>query len=89
MSIFKTISFVARSKKRIQILKLLSKEEKSQVEIMKTTDMYKSHTSRALKELTDKKLIACKNPSDRAFKFYKITSFGNKILKEVVKLTKN
>jgi predicted transcriptional regulator len=53
---------------------------------MKITKMYKSHTSRALKELVHKKLIICKNPSDRAFKFYKITSFGNKILNEVEKL---
>jgi predicted transcriptional regulator len=86
MSDFTIISFIARSKNKLKILKILSKEEKSQVEIMKITKMYKSHTSRALKELVHKKLIVCKNPSDRAFKFYKITSFGNKILNEVEKL---
>ena len=85
MSNPKTISFIARSKRRTEILKLLSKKEKSQSEIMKTTKMYKSHTSRTLKELLRKKLIICINPEDRAFRFYKITSSGKKTLEEVKK----
>ncbi len=80
------ISFVARSKRRMEILKLLSEGEKSQIKIMKTTKMYKAHTSRTIKELLDKKLIVCKNPEDRAFKFYRITSLGKKVLEEAKKL---
>jgi len=82
----KIISLIARSKRRLELLKILSEKSRSQPEIMKTTKMYKSHTSRTLKELLEKKLIVCKNPEDRAFKFYKITALGKKILKEVENL---
>lgn len=80
------ISFIARSKRRLEILGVLFEKEKSQPEIMKTTKMYKSHTSRIIKELLEKKLIICRNPGDRIFKFYKITSQGKKISKEVERI---
>ena len=80
------ISFIARSKRRLEVLKLLKEREMSQVELMKKTEMYKGHTSRTLKELSDKKLIICKNQEDRVFRFYKITALGKKILEEAKKL---
>ena len=58
----------------------------SQSEIMKKTGMYKAHTSRVLKELFNKKLIICRNPEDRTFKFYKITSLGKSVLESAKKL---
>ena len=58
----------------------------SQAEITKTTGMYKSHAARAIKELSERKLITCLNPKDRAFKFYKASSLGNKAIKEVEKV---
>ncbi len=82
------ISFVARSKRRIEVLKLLSKVQKiSQPEIMRHSKQYKSHNSRTLKELIDNKLISCINPEDRAFKFYKITKKGKEILKEAERIS--
>jgi predicted transcriptional regulator len=81
------ISFVARSKRRKEVLKLLSKVQKiSQPEIMRNSKQYKSHNSRTLKELTDKKLVTCINPTDRVFRFYKITNKGKQILREVDKI---
>jgi predicted transcriptional regulator len=81
------ISFVARSKRRREVLKLLLKVQKmSQPEIMRNSKQYKSHNSRTLKELIDNKIISCINPEDRAFKFYKITKKGKNILKEVEKI---
>ena len=82
------ISFIARSKRRLEILKLLSEKEKSQPEIMKMTKMYKSHTSRTIKELLEKKLIICRNSEDRVFRFYKITAQGKKIFREVERILK-
>jgi len=81
------IGFAARGKRRTEVLKLLSGGEKSQLEIMKTTNMYKTHTSRTLKELLERKLIVCRNPEDRSFKFYKITALGKKVLGEVNNIT--
>ena len=83
MSNPKVISFIARSKRRLEILKLLSEKEISQPEIIKITKMYKSHTSRTINELLKERLITCRNPEDRVFKFYKITALGKKILKEI------
>ena len=83
------ISFVASSKRRLEVLRILNRESKSQPEIMKLTGMYKAHTSRTLKELLSKKLILCRNPEDRMFKFYKITSLGKKTLGEAEKILKN
>ena len=77
------ISFVASSKRRLEILKILNEKSISQPEIMRLTNMYKAHTSRTLKELMEKKLIVCRNPEDRAFKFYKIMALGKRVLKEV------
>lgn len=80
------ISFVARSRKRRGILIMLCQKPMSQAEIRKSMSMYKSHVSRSLKELSEKKLIVCQNPKDRAFKFYKLTHLGAKAIKEVDKI---
>ncbi|MBI2580709.1 winged helix-turn-helix transcriptional regulator [Candidatus Woesearchaeota archaeon] len=82
------ISFIARGKKRREILAMLCQKPMSQPEIAKAAGMYKSHASRTLKELSQKKLIVCLNPKDRAFKFYKASSLGNKAVKEVDKVLK-
>ncbi|MFH1311478.1 MAG: hypothetical protein ABIH65_03675 [Nanoarchaeota archaeon] len=84
------ISFVARSKRRKETLKLLSKAIRlSQPEIMRELKQYKSHNSRTLGELSNKGLIICINPRDRAFKFYKITKKGREVLKEVQRIMKD
>lgn len=82
------ISYIARSKRRLEILNILKTNEKSQVEIMKLTKMYKAHTSRTLKELSEKELIHCINPEDRMFKFYKITKKGKEILNDIKRVNK-
>lgn len=82
------ISYIARSKRRLEILNILKTNEKSQVEIMKLTKMYKAHTSRTLKELSEKGLVNCINPEDRMFKFYKITKKGKLILEDIKRVNK-
>lgn len=86
MSIESDISFVARGIRRKQILFLLEEKKLSQPEIKKITGMYKEHASRALKELSERKLISCINPEDVEFKFYKITSLGRKVVEYLKKL---
>jgi predicted transcriptional regulator len=86
MSIESDISFVARGIRRKQILMLLKNSKLTQPEIKKITGMYKEHTSRALKELSERKLIICLNPEDVEFKFYKITPLGKKVLEYLEKI---
>ena len=80
------ISFIGRSKHRRDILEKLKDKSLSQTEIRNITGMYKSHTSRTLDELQAKKLIVCLNPKDRAFKFYKITRLGIKVINETQRI---
>ena len=80
------ISFVARSKRKRDILTKLNEKSLTQAELRKSTNMYKSHISRTLSELSKKKLISCLNPKDRAYKFYKITALGQKLIKEVKRI---
>lgn len=80
------ISFVAISKRRREVLSILQKKSISQHELRRITNMYKSHISRTLKELSEKNLILCINPNDKAFRFYKINSLGKRVLKEVERL---
>jgi len=82
------ISLVASSKRRFELLKILNKESKSQPELRRLTGMYKAHTSRTLKELLEKRLIICRNPKDRVFKFYKITALGQKVFVEAERVLK-
>ena len=81
------ISFVARSKRRTEILLALKERGMTQPEIRKRSNMYKSHVSRSVSELTNKKLIVCLNQKDREFKFYKITELGKKVITEVKRIT--
>lgn len=82
------ISFVLRAKNRRTVLLLLAKEKLIPSQIMKRTSMYESHISRTLKELLSKKLIVCENPNERRFRFYRITSLGKEVAKEVERILK-
>ena len=82
------LSFILRSKKRKEILDVLSKNKLTPAQIMKRTGMYESHVSRALKELLNRDMIECENPNERRFRFYKITNFGKEVLKETEKISK-
>ncbi|MFH1972382.1 MAG: winged helix-turn-helix domain-containing protein [archaeon] len=79
------VSFVLRAKNRKKVLFLLERESMYSGRIGKETGMYKSHTSRALRELEDKGLIKCKNPKDRAYRFYSLTPLGKNVLKGIKK----
>lgn len=74
------LSFTRRSKRRKEILKLLSNRSLTATDIEKTTGMYKSHVSRALSELKEQGLIECKNPNDRAFRYYKVSRKGKGVI---------
>jgi DNA-binding MarR family transcriptional regulator len=86
MSEASDLAFVLRAKNRVKILETLKGKQFISKQIEEETGMYKSHVGRTLKELLSKDLIVCVNPEDRNFKFYKLTTKGNKILKEINKI---
>lgn len=77
------VSFVLRGKNRVKVLHALKSGPLISAQIEKDTGMYKSHTSRALAELQEWKLVRCTNPDDRNFKFYELTTDGKATLEQV------
>lgn len=80
---YELISFILRARNRVEIIKQLKEGNKTATEISKATKMYKSHVSRALKDLMDEGLIECLNPNDREYKFYKLTRKCKNLFKEL------
>lgn len=81
---FDLISFVARSKKRVNLLKALS-EPKTPTQLAKTLNAHRSAISRDLLKLEKRELVKCLTPEEKVFRLYQISEKGKKILKEVEK----
>lgn len=73
------LAYVQRAKNRLQILKLLESKEKTQAQLHKESGMYRTHVCRTLLELEEK---------NRLYKMYKTTGIGNKILNEIIIMSK-
>jgi predicted transcriptional regulator len=86
MSKTSELAFVLRAKNRVKVLESLKGEQLISKQIEQSTGMYKSHVNRALKELLARGLVICSNPSDRSFKFYKLTQKGSRILNKTKKI---
>ena len=70
------ISLLARSKKRISVLKSLEKEDKIPSKISKDINDNSNHVSKYLKTLKDAELVECLNEDDKRYRFYSITDKG-------------
>lgn len=81
------VSFVRRSSQRRKILETLNKPI-TPSQIARETKMYITHVSRTLKELVDKGLVECLTPKERVEKYYKITTLGKDILKQLIQFEK-
>ena len=83
------VSFILRSPVRRRILEMLSSRSAlTPIMIAKELKLDKANVSRRITELAERKLIECKNPEDRKFRFYSITDRGKKLLKVVKDLEK-
>lgn len=74
------ISFLARSDKRVEILKSLSQGNKIPSVIGKEIGDSSHHVSKYLATLKEKELVVCLNENDKRFRFYKITPKGKHYL---------
>lgn len=70
------VSFLARSHKRVQILKSLSQSPKIPSIISKEIGDSSHHVSKYLTSLKEKELVVCLNEEDKRFRFYSITAKG-------------
>ena len=79
------ISLLARSKKRISVLKSLEKEDKIPTKIGKDINDNSNHVSKYLKTLKDAELVECLYVEDKRYRFYSITDKGKYYLDKVEK----
>ena len=77
------VSLLARSKKRISVLKSLEKEDKIPSRISKDIDDNSNHVSKYLKTLKDAELVECLNEEDKRYRCYSITDKGKYYLDRV------
>jgi len=76
------ISFLSRSKNRKKVLENLEKPI-TPTELASKLRIQRSTISRAILELTDKKLVKCLTPKEKMGRLYQITEKGTEILKEI------
>ena len=79
------VSYLSRSKKKTQILKILDKP-KTPTQIGKQLKISRSSASQMLLAMEKKKYVKCLNPQDRMGRFYQATEKGLKVLKELEKI---
>ena len=79
------ISLLTRSKRRINVLKSLEKENKIPSKISKDINDNSNHVSKYLKTLKDAELVECLNEDDKRYRFYSITEKGKYYLDKVEK----
>ncbi len=83
--VWKTISFINRSKNRKLILFKLAKPTTPTV-LAKELNLHRSVISRSLIDLEKKGLVVCLNPQSKKERYYKITEKGLRIKKQIEKL---
>lgn len=81
-------TFVLRGKNRKEIMKILLEGNKTQAELHKITNMYRTHVRRTLNELISNKLVNCINPNDKRYKIYQLTPVGKSTMKKVNSLNR-
>lgn len=79
------ISLLARSKKRVKVLKSLEKEDKIPSKISKEINDNSNHVSKYLSALKDAELVECLNEDDKRYRFYSITDKGKYYLDRIEK----
>jgi DNA-binding MarR family transcriptional regulator len=65
---------------------LLLTEPKTAQILSKEIKKDRSSVSRALLDLSAKKLVVCENPKEKRYRFYKLTADGKKVTDELKKL---
>jgi DNA-binding transcriptional ArsR family regulator len=75
--------FVVASDTRLKIMAWLSQDVSTPTELAKKIEKHLSHVSRALRELQDRELVSCVNPSNTKPRIYSLTPQGINLVNEV------
>jgi len=75
--------FFMRSKLRKEVLKELNKNPTIASILSKRMNLYRETISRVFSDLLDRGYVECSSPNSTNYRFYRITSKGKKVLKEL------
>lgn len=78
-----TIKYVNRSKYRVRTLRAIGDGIKIPKEIAEDSGILQNHISNVLRELKDKDLVECLNPSARKGRLYRLSDDGLDILDKI------
>lgn len=81
------VSFVIASSYRMKILEWLKTPKEPSI-LSKEIGINKTHISRGLKELEEKKIVKCLSPNAKKGRLYIISDYGKSVLEEALKIKK-
>lgn len=83
--LWKKLSYVEMSKNRKETLRVLFESEKpmTPTEVSEKLDIAFNSASRALRQLSENKLVKCINPDAPRYRRYKLTDVGKRLVKEL------
>ena len=84
-TIWQDVSYIISREHRRKVLESLN-SPKTASKLSKEVNINIAHISRALSELTEKKLIQCLTPESNKGKLYVITEHGKKVLEQSSKI---
>ena len=74
------VRYVNRSKYRVRTLRAIGDDVKMPKEIAEDSGILQNHISNVLRELKEKDLVECLNPSMRKGRLYRLSEDGKDIL---------
>ena len=77
------VEYVRRSKYRQEILKSIAKDAKIPSQISRDTGILQNHISFILNQLKKEDLIVCINPEVKKGRVYRLTDYGEDIIKKI------
>ncbi len=81
-STFSQLSYVARGKQRLKVLRIISKPMTA-TEVAKRANLSVTDAARVLRGFAANKLAKCMNPSDTMSRYYALTALGKRIRNEL------
>ncbi|WP_458453223.1 transcriptional regulator [Methanobrevibacter sp.] len=77
------LKYVKRSSYRVNVLKAIGDDVKIPTEIAEDSGVLRNHVSNVLRELKEKDLVECVNPTSRKGRLYRLSDEGFKILDDI------
>ena len=77
------ISYIKISKYRTKVMKSLDGDVLIPTQIAKNSDIRPNHISKVLAELKAHELVECINPEVRKGRLYRLTDYGNEVVKNI------